>query len=67
MQVKALRDCFVGTYRRAGEEFEFEGPKNTNLQPLGGAKWPAAKPPTPKPVAVPANAEAAASEPEPAK
>jgi hypothetical protein len=47
MEVKAIRDCFVGSYRKAQEEFEYSGPKNTNLQPLGGAKWPAAKPEKP--------------------
>lgn len=64
MRVKAIRDCFVGRLRKADAEFEYSGPKNTNLQPLGGAKWPSAKPgtPAPKPVAVRPDPE---PEPEP--
>lgn len=43
MRVKAIRDCFVGSYRKADEEFDYSGAKNTNLQPLDGAKWPSEK------------------------
>ncbi|HVW78512.1 MAG TPA: hypothetical protein VHB45_12925 [Alloacidobacterium sp.] len=41
MRVKVLRDCFVGSFRKAGEEFDHEGPPNRHLQPL---KQPAARP-----------------------
>ena len=35
MIVKATKDCFVdSTYRRDGEEFDYKGPKNTNLEPV---------------------------------
>ncbi|HEV2133798.1 MAG TPA: hypothetical protein VGR47_06000 [Terracidiphilus sp.] len=35
MQVKAIRDCFVGgTLRRKGEEFTHDGSKNRHLEPL---------------------------------
>jgi len=34
MRVRAIRDCFVGSYRKAGEEFEYEGPKNHHLEPV---------------------------------
>ncbi len=39
MEVKAIRTCFVGSYRETGEQFDYDGPMNTNLQPLSG-KWP---------------------------
>ncbi len=34
MQVRALRDCFIegGHYRKAGEVFDYKGPKNENLE-----------------------------------
>jgi hypothetical protein len=33
MFVKAIVDCFVdGHLRKAGERFEYKGPKNENLQ-----------------------------------
>ncbi len=56
MRVKAIQTCFVGSYHDAGEEFEYDGPKNENLQPLDGAKWPS-----------PAKKEATAIEVEPKK
>lgn len=40
MRVKAIRDCFVGSYRKTDEEFDYSGAENRNLRPLGGAKWP---------------------------
>jgi len=35
MQVRAKVDCFLadGSYRKAGEVFEYEGAKNQNLEP----------------------------------
>jgi hypothetical protein len=39
MIVKALVDCFVdGGYRKKGEEFDYRGPKNDNLQTAKRAK-----------------------------
>lgn len=39
MQVKAVNTCFVdGTYREAGEQFEYTGPKNDNLEPVQAKK-----------------------------
>ncbi len=39
MRVKAQRDCYVdNTYRVEGEEFDYSGPKNTNLVPTKKAK-----------------------------
>lgn len=43
MQVKALRDCFVGDYRKEGEQFEYNGPKNENLEPVKAKKPEEAK------------------------
>jgi len=34
MQVRAIRDCFVGCYRKAGEVFDHNGPKNRHLEPV---------------------------------
>ncbi len=39
MLVKAKVDCFPdGTFRHAGEEFEYSGPKNENLVPVKAPK-----------------------------
>jgi hypothetical protein len=39
MLVKALRKCFVGgNFRVADEQFDYTGPKNTNLAPVKAAK-----------------------------
>ncbi len=39
MQVRAIHDCFVdSTFRNAGEEFSYGGPKNKHLEPLDSEK-----------------------------
>lgn len=50
MLVRALKDCFPdGTFRKKGEQFEYKGPKNENLE--------AAKEPRPDADEAPAAAE----------
>lgn len=48
MLVRALRDCFVGSYHGAGEEFEYDGPKNENLEPVKTAKRASSEKPAEK-------------------
>jgi hypothetical protein len=38
MRVRAIRDCFVGHHWRQGEEGEYSGPKNKNLEPVKASK-----------------------------
>lgn len=38
MRVRAVRDCFVGHHWKQGEEGEYSGPKNKNLEPVKAAK-----------------------------
>lgn len=33
-RVRALQDCYIDQIRRQGEEFEYSGPKNENLEPV---------------------------------
>ncbi len=42
MWVRAKVDCFPadGSFRKAGEEFEYSGPKNENLAPVKKAPDP---------------------------
>lgn len=37
-KVKALRTCFVGSYRSEGEVFDYDGPKNRHLEPVKESK-----------------------------
>ncbi len=38
MRVRALQECFVGRRWNKGEEGEYNGPKNDNLEPIKAAK-----------------------------
>ena len=44
MWMRALRDCYTANqeYRKAGEEFDYKGPKNENLAPVKKGKANAA-------------------------
>jgi len=33
MWMRALNDCYIDQIRREGEEFEYSGPENGNLEP----------------------------------
>lgn len=36
--VRAKCDCYIDQVRRQGEKFEYDGPKNPNLEPAKPAK-----------------------------
>jgi hypothetical protein len=38
MQVRCVRDCFVGHRWKQGEVGEYSGPKNKNLEPVKASK-----------------------------
>jgi hypothetical protein len=40
MLMRAIRDCYTANdeYRKAGEEFDYKGPKNENLVPVKKAQ-----------------------------
>jgi hypothetical protein len=38
MLVRAVRECFVGHHWKQGDEGEYVGPKNKNLEPVKASK-----------------------------